>query len=169
MLKLIVAVDENWAIGKDNELLFHIKEDLMRFKNLTLGQNVVMGRKTLESMPKGAPLPKRNNIVLSRNELAQEVIHCRNMGELRELIPQLTGEIYIIGGENIYKQLLDFCAAAEVTKVQAQKQADAFFPNLDEAENWRLEEQSEVYNNGEVKYTFNRYINKKVRPLGELE
>lgn len=169
MLKLIVAVDENWAIGKDNELLFHIKEDLMRFKSLTLGQNVVMGRKTLESMPKGAPLPKRTNIVLSRGELTQEVLHCRNMKELRELIPKLEGEIYIIGGENIYRQLLDFCSVAEVTKVQAQKQADAFFPNLDKNENWQLESQSEVYNNGEVEYTFNRYINKKVRPLGELE
>ena len=169
MLKLIVAVDENWAIGKDNELLFHIKEDLMRFKSLTLGQNVVMGRKTLESMPKSAPLPKRNNIVLSRNEVAHDVIHCRNMGELRELIPKLEGEIYVIGGENIYRQLLDFCSVAEVTKVKDKKQADAFFPNLDKAQNWQLESQSEVYNNGEVEYTFNRYINRNVRPLGELE
>lgn len=169
MLKLIVAVDENWAIGKDNELLFHIKEDLMRFKSLTLGQNVVMGRKTLESMPKGAPLPKRNNIVLSRNELACDVMHCRNMGELREIIPTLEGEVYIIGGENIYRQLLDFCSVAEVTKVRAKKQADAFFPNLDEDKNWQLESQSEVYSDGEVEYTFNRYINRNVRPLGELE
>lgn len=169
MLKLIVAAAENWAIGQDNELLFHIKEDLKRFKTLTVGQNVVMGRKTLESMPGGAPLPKRNNIVLSRHELPAGVIACHSLTQLRELIPQLEGEVYIIGGETIYRQLLDFCAAAEVTKVRAQKEADAFFPDLDKAENWQLVWESEVYNDATVEYTFATYINNKVRALGELE
>jgi len=169
MIKLIVAVDENWAIGKDNQLLFHIREDLKRFKTFTVGQTVVMGRKTLESMPNGKPLPNRTNIVLSRGDLPKDVTACHSFSELKDTLKNINGEIYIIGGEMIYRALLDFCTIAEVTKVRAKKAADAYFPNLDENKNWSLAEESQVYTDGTVEYTFARYVNNKPRPLGELE
>ena len=150
MIKLIVAADENWAIGYQNELLYHIKEDMKRFKALTTGNIVVMGRKTLESMPNGAPLPNRENVVLSSRNLKAE-------------------DIYIIGGETIYQELLDYCTEAEVTKIYAKKEAaDAFFPDLDERGNWHIAEKSEVFSAGDINYSFVKYKNEKPKSLGEL-
>ena len=141
MIKLIVAADENWAIGYQNELLYHIKEDMKRFKALTTGNIVVMGRKTLESMPNGAPLPNRENVVLSSRNLKAEVTLCHTLAELGEYLRMQKKDIYIIGGETIYQELLDYCAEAEVTKIYAKKEAaDAFFPDLDERENWHVAE-----------------------------
>lgn len=101
MIKLIVAADESWAIGYQNELLYHIKEDMKRFKALTTGNIVVMGRKTLESMPNGAPLPNRENVVLSSRNLKAEVTLCHTLAELGEYLRMQKKDIYIIGGETI--------------------------------------------------------------------
>ena len=105
------------------------KEDMKRFKALTTGNIVVMGRKTLESMPNGAPLPNRENVVLSSRNLKAEVTLCHTLAELGEYLRTQKKDIYIIGGETIYQELLDYCAEAEVTKIYAKKEAaDAFFP-----------------------------------------
>lgn len=170
MIKLIVAVDENWAIGYQNNLLYHIKEDLKRFKNLTTGHIIVMGRKTLESMPKSAPLPNRTNVVLSSNALPSTVVACHSMDELREYLKKQDDDIYIIGGESIYRKLIDYCALAEVTKIYAKKPAvDAYFPNLDELVNWQIIQSSEVYTEGELAYSFVQYKNENPKSLGELK
>ena len=116
MIKLIVAADENWAIGYQNELLYHIKEDMKRFKALTTGNIVVMGRKTLESMPNGAPLPNRENVVLSSRNLKAEVTLCHTLAELGEYLRTQKKDIYIIGGETIYQELLDYCADENLRK-----------------------------------------------------
>lgn len=169
MIKLIVAADENWAIGYQNELLYHIKEDMKRFKALTTGNIVVMGRKTLESMPNGAPLPNRENVVLSSRNLKAEVTLCHTLAELGEYLRTQKKDIYIIGGETIYQELLDYCAEAEVTKIYAKKEAaDAFFPDLDERGNWHIAEKSEVFSAGDINYSFVKYKNEKPKSLGEL-
>lgn len=170
MIKLIVAVDENWAIGYQNNLLYHIKDDLKRFKNLTTGHIIVMGRKTLESMPKSAPLPNRINVVLSSHDLLDTVVACHSMDELREYLKKQDDDIYIIGGETIYRKLIDYCTIAEVTKIHAKKPAaDAYFPNLDELENWQITDSSEIYHEGELAYSFVQYKNENPKSLGELK
>ncbi len=168
MLKLIVAVDENWAIGYENQLLYHIKEDMKRFKALTTGNIVVMGRKTLESMPNSAPLANRINVVLSSRQLPSGVVACQSLAQLGEYLSTQEKDIYIIGGEMIYRELLDYCAEAEVTKVYAQKEADAYFPNLDEMDNWQEVEKSAEYQAGELSYCFVKYKNNNPKNIGDL-
>lgn len=170
MIKLIVAADENWAIGCQNELLYHIKEDMKRFKRLTTGNIVVMGRKTLESMPNGAPLANRVNVVLSSQQLPDSVIACHTLAQLGEYLSAQEKDIYIIGGEMIYRELLDYCAEAEVTKIYAVKEfADAYFPDLDKLDNWQIAESSEIYMAGDIRYSFIKYKNAQPKSLGELK
>lgn len=166
-MKAIVAVDENWAIGYENELLYHISADLKRFKELTVGNVVVMGRKTLESLPKGKPLPNRVNIVLSRNEMKEDIIHCKDLKSLGEEIAKLTDkEIYVMGGASIYEQLLPYCEAVYVTKIfDRATKADTFFENLDQSPAWRITEESQDYYDGDLKYRFITYENSKVEKL----
>lgn len=140
MIKIIVATDLNNAIGYNNELLFNISEDLKRFKELTTGHFVVMGRKTYESLPKGA-LPKRINVVLTRDEgydpknpavvvehnINKIINHYNNSGKQQK-------DLWIIGGEEIYKLFLPFTDQIYLTEVFKEvKEVDVFFPKLDES------------------------------------
>ena len=135
-MRAIVAVSQNWGIGRDGQLLFRISADLQRFKALTTGHTVVMGRKTLESLPGGRGLPNRRSLVLTRRDNftpdRAEVVR-----SLEEAVALAGDEAFVIGGQEVYEQLLPYCTRAYVTKVFADVPADAFFPNLDEDPLWR--------------------------------
>ena len=128
-MNAIVAVDRNWAIGRDGNQLCYIPADLKRFQALTMGRAVILGRKTLETFPGGRPLKGRRNLVLSRNpEFAPEgaeVFH-----DLRTLLSAAPEDAFVVGGGSIYRALLPRCSAVYVTKVDAVWPADTWFPNL---------------------------------------
>ena len=134
-LSIIVAVAKNGAIGRDNQLLYHLPNDLKHFKELTTGHTIIMGRKTFESLPKGA-LPNRRKIVLSR----QEGLHFENAECYRSLEDALmqcdyTEDIYIIGGAELYKQTIGLASRIHLTLIDDTPQdADAFFPTLNPEE-----------------------------------
>lgn len=136
-MKLIVMVDWKWGIGRGGKQPIHIPTDLARFKRLTQGGTVVMGRKTLEALPNGRPLSGRCNIVLTRDpDFAvdgAQVVH--SIEELLEIAPD---DAWVIGGESIYRALLPYCDTAHVTKVFGMFFADRFCPNLDQDPEWRL-------------------------------
>lgn len=160
----VVAVDKNWGIGNEGNLLFHISEDLKNFRRLTEGKTVILGRKTLATFPKGAPLKNRRNIILSRDESysVEGAEVARSVEEVTELLKnENTDNVVVIGGESIYKQMLYLCDTAIVTKIDAEaEKSDKFFPNLDEDENWYLAEESEVKEENGVKFRFCTYKRK---------
>ena len=134
-MNAIVVVDQNWAIGRDNDLLFSLPTDMKRFRSLTLGGTVILGRRTLDSFPGGRPLPKRRNIVITHcpdfsREGAETVSSLAAMREATAGTPP--DQLWVIGGGSIYAALLSQCARAYVTRVDAAAEgADSFFPNLD--------------------------------------
>lgn len=140
-MKLIVNVSKNWAIGKNNSLLFHLSQDMKFFKEHTTGNVIVMGRKTLESLPAGKPLPNRENIVLTRNTgYTQDGVIVYN--SIDDFIANTTNtdNVYVIGGESLYRELLPYCDTAYVTKVDSEaSDADAFMVNLDTHPDWEIE------------------------------
>ena len=159
-MNLIVAVDKNWAIGNDNKLLVSIPQDMKFFRETTMGKVVVMGRKTLESFPGGQPLKKRTNIVLTRdkNYQVKDAIVVNTVDELlQELKKYDEEEIYVIGGESIYRQMLPYCKVAHVTKINHAYEADTYFPNLDEKEDWVVTGVSEEQTYFNLEYEFVRY------------
>ena len=135
MLKAIACVDRNFGIGKDNELLYHIKNDLTRFKTLTSGHSVIMGRKTWESLPK-KPLQNRHNFVItsqaSQIENTEDVTYLNNFNYILSEFYHSHDKIgWVIGGEMIYKELLPYCDEVYLTLVESEsKQADKFFPQI---------------------------------------
>ncbi len=159
-MNLIVAVDKNWAIGNQNKLLVSIPADMKFFRETTMNKVVVMGRKTLESFPNGLPLKKRTNIVLTRdkNYQVKDAIVLHTVEEvLEELKKYNEEEIYIIGGESIYRQFLPYCKVAHVTKVNHAYEADTYFPNLDEKDEWVVTGVSEEQTYFDLEYEFVRY------------
>jgi len=159
-MNLIVAVDRNWAIGKDNKLLVSIPDDMKFFRETTTGKVVVMGRKTLESFPNGKPLKNRVNIVLTRdnNYMVNDAIVVHSKEELqKELEKYNSDDVYIIGGESIYRMMLDDCSRAYVTYVDYAYDADTFFPNLDEDAAWKLAEESEEQTYYDIEFYFRTY------------
>ena len=162
-MNLIVAVDENWGIGNNNSLLFSIKQDMKFFRETTMGNTVIMGRKTLDSFPSGRPLKNRENIVLTRdkNFKREGVTVCHSVDELKELINGAkSDELFVIGGEQIYNLLLPLCDTAYVTKVGAKKSADAYMVNLDLDKEWEIEHQSEPFLDADYPYQFIVYKRK---------
>ena len=159
-MNLIAAVDKNWAIGCKNKLLVSIPADKKFFRETTTGKVVVMGRKTLESFPNGQPLKKRVNIVLThdKNFKAGDAIIVHSMEKLREELKKYPSEdIYVIGGESIYRQLVDECDVAHITKIDYAYEADAYFPNLDEKEEWEITADSEEQTYFDLEYQFLKY------------
>lgn len=162
-MNLIAAVDNNWAIGKNNQLLVRIPMDQKFFRETTTGKVVVMGRKTLESFPNGLPLKNRTNIVLTHNlnYKVKDAIVVHSMDELHEELRKYNSEdIYVIGGEKIYQQLLDECDVAHITKINYEYDADAYFPNLDEKPEWVLTGDSEEQTYFDLEFFFYRYERK---------
>lgn len=154
-MNIIVNVSKSWGIGKDGDLLFHIKGDMKFFKETTINNVVVMGRKTLDSLPNGLPLKDRVNIVLTRNrDFSRDgVVVVHSVDELLEEIKKYDMEIFVIGGGEIYNMLLPYCDKAYITKVDSDKDADAFFVNLDEDDTWKAESQSDIMGE-KLKYRF---------------
>ncbi len=162
-MKLIAAVDRNWAIGLKNKLLVSIPNDMKFFRQMTTGNVVVMGRKTLESFPNGLPLPKRVNIVLTRKEDYQVkgAVMVHSVEELQEELKKYTDrEVFVIGGESIYRMLVDACDTAYITKIDYEYQADAYFPNLDTDETWEIAEEGEEETYFNLEYRFMTYRKK---------
>lgn len=159
-MNLIVAVDNNWAIGNKGDLLIRIPNDHKFFRQETTGKVVVLGRKTLETFPQGLPLKNRTNIILSANPNYQvkDAIVVRSIEELLEELKKYNSEdVYIIGGDSIYKQMLPYCNVAHVTKIDHKYQADAYFPNLDELPEWKITADSEEQTYFDVAYQFVKY------------
>lgn len=159
-MNLIVAVDKNWAIGKENKLLVSIPQDMKFFRETTIGKVVVMGRKTLESFPGGQPLKQRTNIVLTtdRNYSVKDAVVVHTIDELLEEVKKYNDEdIYVIGGESIYRQLLPYCTLAHVTKINHAYEADTYFPNLDEKDEWVVTGVSDEQTYFNLEYEFVRY------------
>lgn len=163
-MNLIVAVDENWAIGNRNKLLVSIPADMKFFREMTKGNVVVMGRKTMESFPGGQPLKKRTNIVLSRDESYQvkDAVVVHSLEELLEQLKSFPEEsIYVIGGESIYRMLLPYCKEAYITRIHHSYAADTYFPDLDADPEWELEDESEEQTYFDLEYVFTRYRRKQ--------
>ena len=159
-MNIIVAVDKNWAIGCNNKLLVSIPSDMKFFRETTTGNVVVMGRKTLESFPNGLPLKNRTNIVLTgnKNYKANGAIIVHTIEELLEEIKKYpSDEVYCIGGDSVYKQLLPYCDTAHVTKIDFAYEADSHFPNLDEMPEWKITAESEEQTYFDLEYTFVKY------------
>jgi dihydrofolate reductase len=162
MISIIVAIAENRAIGANNGLPWKLPNDMKRFRELTTGHTVIMGRKTFESLPKGA-LPNRTNVVLTKNRNAS-FENCITCNDLKEAIQTCNaGETFIIGGAGIYNQAIDFADKLYITSVHHSfENADVFFPKINEDE-WTLTEQGNFPNDDKhlYPYTFQTYIKKK--------
>ncbi len=162
-LNLIVAVDKNWAIGKNNKMLWSIPADMRFFREKTTGHVVVMGRKTLESFPNGLPLKQRTNIVLTANP-RYHVKDALIVHTIEELLERLKGydprEVFVIGGESIYRQLLSYCDTAYVTRIDHAYDADTYFPNLDQMPEWTMTEVSEEQTSFDLEFVFTKYERK---------
>lgn len=159
-MNLIVAVDKNWGIGYQNKLLVSIPEDMKFFRNETGGKVVVMGRKTLESFPNGLPLKNRTNIVLTKNPNyhVKGAVICHSVEEILEELKKYPSEdVYVIGGDSIYRQFLPYCNVAHVTRIDHAYEADAFFPDIEKMPEWKLTGESEEKTYFDLEFTFCRY------------
>lgn len=163
-MNLIVAADANWGIGRENKLLVSIPADMKFFRTTTTGKVVIMGRKTLESFQGGLPLKNRVNIVITRdkNYKVKDAVVVHSIEEALEEAKKYPQEdVYVIGGDSIYKQMLPYCTKAHVTKIDFAYEADTFFPNLDEDEQWEVTERSEEQTYFDLEYEFRTYERKK--------
>ncbi len=162
-MNIIVAVDNNWAIGNKNHLLVSIPNDMKHFREETTGKVVVLGRKTLATFPQGMPLKNRTNIILSKDPdfTVKDATVVHSVEELLEELKQYNSEdIYIIGGESIYRQMLPYCDVAHVTKIDYAYEADTYFPNLDADEAWEITADSEEQTYFDIAYQFLKYERK---------
>lgn len=163
-MNLIVAVDNNWAIGYKNQLLVSIPADMRFFRDETSGKVVILGKKTLDTFPGGKPLKNRLNIIISRQKdlKVPDAIVVHSIEEALEAASGYKPEdIYVIGGATIYEQMLLYCDVAHVTKINYSYEADTYFPNLDEKEDWTLEIESEEQTYYDLEYTFCKYVRRK--------
>lgn len=164
-MNLIVAVTEDYAIGKNNDLLFHLPKDLEFFKQTTLNKIVIMGERTYYSLPR-RPLPKRINIVLSDNPNFNEegIIIVRSLKDLLEEIKKYPQEnVFVCGGASVYNLLMDYCKTAYITKVRTRVPADTFINNIEKKENWERVYESEIIEDNGLTFTFQTYKNNKVK------
>ena len=161
-MNIIVAVDENWAIGKGGDQLVYIPEDLKHFKELTMGHPVILGRKTMATFPGGRPLKGRRNLILSRNpDFAPEGGEVYR--SLEELLAHAPEDAFVIGGASVYSALIDRCDTAYVTRIQKAFPADCWFPNLEEDPAWEAAETSEELEQDGVFYRYVTYRRRKAR------
>lgn len=153
-ISIIVAIAKNWAIGLNNELLWHISADLKRFKALTTSHTIVMGRKTYDSI--GRPLPNRRNVIISRDKNLK-LEGCEVYNSIQTALDALKNEdeIFVIGGAEIYKQTINIATKLYLTKVEKEYKADVFFPEIDFSE-WKITSQ-ENHLDQEIPYSFINY------------
>ena len=162
-MNLIAVVDNNWAIGNAGSLLVKIPEDQKRFRNLTTGKAIVLGRKTLAGFPNGIPLAERINVVLSGNPnfnvRGAEIVN--SVDALFEKLKEYNSDdIFVVGGGMIFEMLYDYCDTAYITKLNYKYQADTYFPNLDLKENWEVVEESDEMTYFSIEYNYVTYKNK---------
>ena len=156
-MQAIVAADANWGIGRNGTLLVRIPADMKRFRQMTTGKVVVLGRKTLQTFPQGAPLADRDNIILSRNPSfrVKGAAVVRDAEELSRLISDVAPEdVFCIGGGQIYELLLPQCDVCHVTRLERGYDADAYFPNLEADPAWELAEESDEQTYFDTAYTY---------------
>ncbi len=165
-MNCIVVADRNWAIGCDGGLLFSLPTDMKRFRALTLGGTVILGRKTLDSFPGGRPLPQRRNIVITHNvdfdRQGVEIVSSPQaaLEAAADVPPE---KLWVIGGSSVYTALLSRCSRVYLTKVDAAApEADTFFPNLDKLPGWQVEATSEPVEENGVTYRFIDYVNTRL-------
>ncbi len=165
-MNCIAAVSSEWGLGKNNQLLFHIPEDMKRFRRLTTGGTLILGRKTLESFPGGRPLPSRRHLVLTRQTNYQpegvEIFHSTD--DVLQAIKNLPEEqVWIAGGGEIYRAFLPYCRIAYITFVNESPASDTFFPDLTVNPSWKLNKESDLFqheaSDRTVFYKFCEYIN----------
>lgn len=158
-INIIAAVDKNWAIGYNNKLLISIPEDMKLFMQMTTGGVCIMGRGTLDSLPAGKPLNNRVNIVLTRDKSLKEsdavIVH--GVEEALLQLSEYEGDVYIIGGESIYRQFLSYTDTAYITYIDYAYQADRYFPKLDDNKEWKMTEESEEQTYFNVEYYYRKY------------
>ncbi len=179
-MKIIVAVDQNWNIGKDNGLLAHLPGDLNYFKEKTVGKTLIMGRKTLESLPGAKPLKGRNTFVFTRDlqykiissDVEQQMVaqdnnfFCEAVNSEQDLQEKIAAhnisdkDIFVAGGENIYNQFLEKCNVFYVTKIFEQFEADKKFPNLDLLNEIELKWEGDIREEKGIRYQFTEYRRK---------
>jgi len=164
-MEIIASADNNWGIGKDGDLLFTVPEDMRRFKSMTVGNIVIMGKATCLSLPKG-PLPDRENVVLSRSKDFCPVGFTL-LGSTEELDGWLKEnrkerKVFVIGGEMLYRELLGRCEKAHITRFHSSFEADRFLPDLDADPNWELAEKENGGIQKGVAYDFCTYVRKSI-------
>lgn len=164
-MKLIVATEKNWGIGKENALLVHLPGDLKFFKEQTTGKVIILGRKTLETFPGGKPLPKRTNVVISGNpDFAKE--GCIMASSVEDAVRKATelssgdDNIVVCGGASIYEQMLPMCDICIVTRMEQVFEADRFFPDLDSKPEFEKVWESQPQTENGVTYRFVEYRRK---------
>ena len=164
MITAIVHVDKEWGIGKGNDMMFSLPKDMKFFRETTMGNTVVMGGNTLRSFPNQKPLKNRVNIVLSRGQVRDDCIIVPTFEALKEEMKRRENEdIFVIGGGEIYKELLPYCHGAFVTKVDAVGGAEVFFPNLDTLDNFVCVDEGEPLDDNGYAIRFTTY--KNVAPI----
>ena len=165
-MNVIVAVDQNWGIGRDGNQLVYLSEDLKRFKALTTGHAVILGRKTLATFPGGKPLKNRRNLILSRTAgflpEGAEVF-----SSLESLLASAPEDAFVIGGASVYQQLLPWCETAYVTKLEAEFPAARFFPNLDINPAWEVADEDLPLIQDGIRFRYVTYRRKRREKLPE--
>ena len=158
-MNAIACADLGWGIGKNNDLIYNIPEDMKFFRTMTGGKTVIMGRATLESLPGGKPLPRRRNIIISRSlGFVEGAEVCKSPEEAAELLKGEAAEnIFVIGGEQIYRYMLPYCDTVYITRVEAESDADKYFPDLDADDEWEIAEKSPRYEKEGLFYSFVTY------------
>ena len=162
-MNIIVAVDNHWAIGNKNELLNSIPEDMKFFRETTTGKVVIMGRETLEGFPNGLPLKNRVNIVITtkKDYKVKDALVVSNIEEaLNEAAKYNSEDVFVIGGESIYRQMIDYCDIAHVTKMNYIYEADTWFPDLDKSDEWVIAATSDEKTYFDLEYQFLMYVRK---------
>lgn len=167
-MNILVTADENWGIGRGNDLVIRIPNDRKQFMEETTGKVLVFGRKSLAAFPQGMPLEKRVNIVLSSDPdfRVKGAVTVHSMEELlRELKQYSQEDIYVVGGESVYRQLLPYCNVAHVTKIGHVYDTDRFFPALDEDSQWEVTAESDEQVYFDITYYFLKYERKQAASL----
>ena len=167
-MKLIVAVDSRWGIGKNGDLLKSIPDDMLYYRATTRGKVVVMGYTTLLSLPGSKPAPGRLNLVLADipDLRVSGAVVCGSMEQIHRLIGCFApDDVFDIGGGSMYRQLLPYCHMAHITKMRFDGDADTYIPNLDELPEWSVKSESEIKEHEGIQYSFIEYKNAEPMPL----
>ena len=166
-MNFIVAVDNNYAIGKNNDLLYSLPTDMKYFRQTTLNKVIVMGLNTLLSFPNQKPLKNRTNIVLSGSNKGFTCDNATVVYDLDSLFEELkkynTDEVFVVGGASVYNLMMPYCKYAYITKINAEKPADVYINNIEKMVNWSLIQESEKYNENDLEFTFQIYENKNIK------